>query len=64
MIFPCTSVLSYNILPEKSLATPDYFVPYLINVTTTEYCLICLKTAFIAKELCVKMLVVIGAAEE
>ena len=35
---------------KKSLATPDCFDPYLVNVATKEYCSICLKTAFISEE--------------
>ena len=47
----------------KSLATPDCFAPYLVNVTTNEYCSIYLETAFISEELCMNILVVIAAAE-
>ena len=35
---------------KKSLATPDCFAPYLVNVATKEYCSICLETAFITEE--------------
>ena len=45
------------ILSEKSFATPDCFA-------TKEYCSICLETAYISDEICVKMLVVVAAAEE
>ena len=41
----------------KSLATPDCFAPYLVNVTTKEYCShgsIHLETAFISDELGMK----------
>ena len=47
----------------KSLATPDCFVPYLVNVATKEYCSICLETAFISEECGMKILVV-AAAED
>ena len=42
----------------KSLATPDCFAPYLVNVTTKEYCShgsICLETTFISEEFGMKM---------
>ena len=44
---------NYNnwiIQSEKSLATPDCFAPYLVNVVTKEYCSICLETAFLSEE--------------
>ena len=47
---------------KKSLATPDRFDPYLVNVATKEYCSISLETAF--KEFGMKILMVVAAAEE
>ena len=49
---------------KKSLATPDCFAPYLVNVATKEYCSICLETAFISEEFGTKILMVVAAAEE
>ena len=54
----------YKLSEKKSLATPDCFAPYLVNVATKEYCFICLETVFIAEEFYVKMLVVDSANEE
>ena len=58
---------NYNnciIQSEKSLATPDCFATYLVNVATKEYCSICLETAFISEEFSMKILMVVAAAEE
>ena len=49
---------------KKSLTTPDYFAPYLVNVATKEYYSICLETAFISEEFGMKILMVVTAAEE
>ena len=49
---------------KKSLATPDCFAPYLVNVATKEYCSIYLETAFISEESGTKILMVVAAAEE
>ena len=49
---------------KKSLATPDCFAPYLVNVATKEYCSICMETAFISEEFGTKILMVVSAAEE
>ena len=48
----------------KSLATPDCFAPYLVNIATKEYCSICLETAFISEEFDIIFLMVVVAAEE
>ena len=58
---------NYNdwiIQSEKSLATPDCFDPYLVNVATKEFCSICFETAFISEEFARKILMVVAAAEE
>ena len=58
---------NYNnwiIQSEKSLATPDCFAPYLVNVTIKEYCSICLETAFLSEEFGMKILMMVTAAEE
>ena len=58
---------NYNawiIQSEKSLATPDYFDPYLVIVATKEYCSICLETAIISEEFGMKILMVVAAVEE
>ena len=64
----CVSVESnYNdwiIQSEESLATPNCFDPYLVNVETKEYCSICLETAFISEEFGMNILMVVAAAEE
>ena len=46
--------------------TLDCFAPcmYLVNVANKEYCSICLETAFISEELCMKILLMVVAAEE
>ena len=49
---------------KKSLATPNCFDPYLVNVATKEYCSICLETAFISDEFGMKILMVVAAGEE
>ena len=49
---------------KKSLATPDCFTPYLVNVESKECCCICLETAFISEEFCVKSLAAFAAAGE
>ena len=59
--FFTSGILYYR---KKSLATPDCFAPYLVNVATQEYCCICLETGLISEEFCVKILVVVAAAEE
>ena len=43
------------------ILTPDCFAPYLANVATTEYCSICLETAFIAEEFGTKILMVVNS---
>ena len=58
---------NYNnwiIQSEKSLATPDCFDLYLVNVATKEYCSICLETAFISEEFGMKIVMVVAAAGE
>ena len=52
------------ILSEKSIATPNCFDLYLVDVATKEYCPICSETAFISEELRVKIFVVVATAEE
>ena len=47
----------------ESLATPDCFAPYLVNVATKEYCSMCLETAFISEEFGRKFLMMVAAAE-
>ena len=49
---------------KKSLATPDCFDPYLVNVATKEYCSICLETAFISEKFGMKIVMVAATAEE
>ena len=65
MIVVVFSSYYLTILLEKSLVTPDCFVPPLVNVATKEYSIaLCLETAFIIEELCIQFLVVVAAAEE
>ena len=55
---------NYMFYRKKSIATPDCFAPNLVNVATMEQCSICLKTGFLSKEFCMKILVVVAANEE
>ena len=57
-------MIIHIILSEESLATLDCFAPYLVNVAAQEYSSVCLETGFLFEEFCVKMLVVVAAAEE
>ena len=58
------SPITITELSEKSLATPDCFDSYLVNVATKEYCSIGLETAFTSEEFGMKILMVFVAAEE
>ena len=51
----CHVILLY-ILSEKSLATPNCFAPCWVNVATKKHC--------ISEEFCMKISVVVAAAEE
>ena len=56
--------LEFYILLAKSLATPDHFPPYGVNVESMEYCSVYLETAFISEEFCMNIFVVAEDAEE
>ena len=61
MLALCTYILCYR---KKSLATPDCFTTYSVNVESMESCSICLETTFISEEFCMKMCVLVATAEE
>ena len=60
-IFYNNSESLLTVTKEYTIAIPDCFTPYLVNVLSMESCCICLETAFISKKFCIVVMVAAAA---